>query len=154
MAEVSILGDIAARALAEARAWIGTPYLHQASHRGAGTDCLGLVRGVWRAIHGREPCAVPPYTADWAEPAQDEVLLRAAGLWLFEVPLTAARPGDVLVFRMRAGRIAKHMGLQARVGSDASFVHAMAGHAVLESPLAEAWQARIAGRFRWAADPV
>ena len=43
----------------EARTWLGTPYLHQASVRGAGCDCLGLVRGVWRALYGREPEAVP-----------------------------------------------------------------------------------------------
>ena len=35
--------------VAEARAWIGTPYRHQASLKGVGCDCLGLVRGVWRA---------------------------------------------------------------------------------------------------------
>jgi NlpC/P60 family putative phage cell wall peptidase len=34
---------------AEARAWIGTPDRHQASLKGMGCDCLGLVRGVWRA---------------------------------------------------------------------------------------------------------
>ena len=28
--------------IAAARAWIGTPYLHQCSTQGAGTDCLGL----------------------------------------------------------------------------------------------------------------
>ena len=28
--------------------WIGTPYRHQASLKGVGCDCLGLVRGVWR----------------------------------------------------------------------------------------------------------
>ena len=32
--------------IAAARGWIGTPYLHQASLKGVGTDCLGLVRGV------------------------------------------------------------------------------------------------------------
>jgi NlpC/P60 family putative phage cell wall peptidase len=41
------------RIIAEARAFIGTPYRHQASLQGVGCDCLGLVRGVWRAIHGR-----------------------------------------------------------------------------------------------------
>ena len=55
--------------VAEARRWIGTPYLHQASVRGAGCDCLGLLRGVWRAVYGSEPEAVPAYTADWSEPA-------------------------------------------------------------------------------------
>ena len=38
-----------------ARAWIGTPYLHQASVKGAGCDCLGLLRGVWRELRGEEP---------------------------------------------------------------------------------------------------
>jgi NlpC/P60 family putative phage cell wall peptidase len=36
--------------VAETRAWLGTPYRHQASLKGVGCDCLGLVRGVWRAI--------------------------------------------------------------------------------------------------------
>ncbi|NCO16648.1 MAG: peptidase, partial [Alphaproteobacteria bacterium] len=47
-----------ARIVAEARRWIGTPYVHQSSARGAGTDCLGLLRGVWRALYGVEPEAV------------------------------------------------------------------------------------------------
>ena len=52
-----------------ARAWIGTPYLHQASLQGAGTDCLGLLRGIWRDCLGAEPVAVPAYTADWSKAA-------------------------------------------------------------------------------------
>ena len=43
------------RIVAEARGWIGTPYLHQATAKGAGTDCLGLLRGVWRALMGQNP---------------------------------------------------------------------------------------------------
>lgn len=43
------------RVVAEARGWVGTPYVHQASARGAGADCLGLVRGVWRGVFGDEP---------------------------------------------------------------------------------------------------
>src|SRR5690242_12458263 len=43
------------RIIAEARAFIGTPYRHQASLKGVGCDCLGLVRGVWRAVYGDEP---------------------------------------------------------------------------------------------------
>ncbi|MGA8997361.1 MAG: peptidase P60, partial [Pseudolabrys sp.] len=38
--------------VAETRRWIGTPYRHQASLIGVGCDCLGLVRGVWRAVVG------------------------------------------------------------------------------------------------------
>jgi len=138
---------LGAEVVAQARAWIGTPYVHQASCRGAGADCLGLLRGVWRAVAGAEPCPVPAYTPDWAEPGRDEVLLRAARLWLVEKPLAEAAPGDVLVFRMRVGSIAKHLGIQAEIGERPSFVHAYSGHCVIESPLSEPWRRRIAGRF-------
>ena len=130
-----------------ARAWIGTPYVHQASVRGAGTDCLGLVRGIWRDLHGEEPERLPAYTPDWGEMDGEDLLLRAAERWLFPAP--DERPGDVLVFRMRAGAVAKHLGILAQVGAPASFVHAYDRHGVVESPLSAPWRARIAGRFRF-----
>jgi len=43
-----------------ARSWIGTPYVHQASVKGVGCDCLGLLRGVWRELVGAEPEKMPP----------------------------------------------------------------------------------------------
>ena len=46
------------RVVAIARDWIGTPYRNQASMKGAGADCLGLIRGVWRALYGQEPQAL------------------------------------------------------------------------------------------------
>ena len=64
--------------IAEARAWIGTPYRHQASLKGVGCDCLGLVRGVWRALHGGEPERTPAYAPDWAEASGVEALAQAA----------------------------------------------------------------------------
>ncbi|MDX2236291.1 MAG: peptidase P60, partial [Hyphomonadaceae bacterium] len=87
--------------LAEARTWLGTPYQHQASVKGAGCDCLGFVRGVWRAIYGPEPETPPPYTPDWAEAGGAETLYAAAQRSLREVALDAMQPGDVLLFRMR-----------------------------------------------------
>jgi NlpC/P60 family putative phage cell wall peptidase len=38
--------------VAAARDWLGTPYHDQASVKGVGCDCLGLVRGVWREVVG------------------------------------------------------------------------------------------------------
>ncbi|OYW58947.1 MAG: peptidase [Rhodobacterales bacterium 32-66-7] len=130
-----------------ARGWIGTPYLHQASVKGAGADCLGLLRGVWREVMGAEPEAVPPYTDDWAEPDRQEVLLTAARRWLVAKPLLPAAVGDVLLFRMRTGSAAKHLGLQAEVGVSPSFVHSYTHHGVIESPLSLPWQRRIVARF-------
>lgn len=135
------------RVVVEARGWIGTPYLHQASVKGAGTDCLGLLRGVWRSLLGAEPETVPAYTDDWAEPARDEVLLAAAKRWLASKSLARAEVGDVLLFRMRDGSIAKHLGIQTEVGDRAAFVHAYTHHGVIESPLSQPWQRRIVARF-------
>lgn len=133
--------------IGEARLWIGTPYLHQASVRGAGTDCLGLLRGVWRSVLGDEPEAVPAYTADWAEPSRQEVLLEAARRRLIPKPVDAAQIGDVLLFRMREGSIAKHLGLQSETGNHSRFIHAYTGYGVIESSLSTPWQRRIAARF-------
>lgn len=138
---------MSARIVASARGWIGTPYLHQAAVKGAGCDCLGLLRGVWREVLGAEPAPVPPYSRDWGEPQGDEVLMHAARLHLTEKPLCDAAVGDVLLFRMRAGAVAKHLGIQSETGAGARFIHSYSGHGVVESALTAPWQRRIAARF-------
>lgn len=136
-------------AVAEARLWIGTPYVHQAAIRGAGTDCLGLLRGVWIALYGSEPETVPAYTQDWAEPGSNEALWHAARRWLVEVSRREVAIGDVLLFRMRTGSIAKHLGIVSAVGAEASFIHAYTGHGVIQSPLSGPWLRRIAAKFEF-----
>ncbi len=130
-----------------ARGWIGTPYRHQASCRGAGADCLGLVRGVWRELVGAEPEAVPAYSFDWSEVTGEESLWHAAQRYFVPRPPGCEAPGDLLLFRMRSGAVAKHLGLQAETGAQASFIHAYSGHGVVESPLSAPWRRRIVARF-------
>jgi NlpC/P60 family putative phage cell wall peptidase len=133
-----------------ARNWIGTPYVHQASCRGAGTDCLGLLRGIWREIFGCEPELVPPYTADWSEPDRRERLLEAGARHLMPISMANARAGDVLVFRMRDGAVAKHVGILANSPDGyRTVIHAYSGQSVIESLLTRAWARRIAGTFRF-----
>lgn len=132
-----------------ARTWIGTPYVHQSSTRGAGTDCLGLLRGIWREVLGAEPEAVPAYSMDWSEPQGEERLWVAARRHLRSKPVTEAGQGDVLLFRMRTGSVAKHLGIQAEVGDAPTFVHAYAGHGVTESPLSRPWARRVVARFEF-----
>jgi NlpC/P60 family putative phage cell wall peptidase len=138
-----------------ARSWIGTPYVHQASAKGAGSDCLGLIRGVWREIYGAEPEAPPAYTPDWSERhwqagSGDEALLSAAArhmirrAHLADNKAPAFEPGDVLVFRVAADGPAKHCGLAS--GPD-QFIHAYAGRQVTQSWLNRWWRARLAGVF-------
>lgn len=128
------------------RSWLGTPYVHQASCRGAGADCLGLVRGVWRGLLGAEPPEVPPYTPDWGEPAREEVLWEAAERLLVARPVGDVAQGRVLLFRMREAGVAKHLGIAS--GPD-SFIHAYSGHGVVESALSRPWQRRLVAVFEF-----
>ncbi len=130
-----------------ARGWLGTPYRHQCSVRGAGTDCLGLLRGIWREVIGPEPEPVPNYSRDWLEPQGTEALWSAALRHLVPKNLTEEAPGDVLLFRMRDRGVAKHLGIAAQTGARASFIHAYSGHAVVESPLSLPWRRRVVARF-------
>lgn len=139
----------AVEAIAEARLWLGTPYVHQAAMRGAGTDCLGLLRGVWAALYGVEPETVPAYTEDWAETGNNEDLWQAARRWLVEVPIGHLAAGDVLLFRMRTGSVAKHLGIVSAAGADARFIHAYTEHGVIESPLSAPWLRKVAARFEF-----
>ena len=140
---VSAQGD---RVVLLARSWIGTPYVHQSARLGAGCDCLGLIRGIWCALMGEEPIEVPAYTMDWSEPQGHERLWQAAAQHL--VPKDNEKPdlGDVILFRMRPGAVAKHLGVQSGVAVPA-FIHACARHGVVESPLSAPWQRRIVARF-------
>jgi NlpC/P60 family putative phage cell wall peptidase len=137
---------IRAAIVAEARAWIGTPYRHQASLKGVGCDCLGLVRGVWRAVHGAEPEAVPAYAADWAEASNSETLADAAARHLIAIASADVMPGDLMLFRWRTGFAAKHAAIATAPGL---MVHAHDGASVAEVAIAPWWRRRLAFAFRF-----
>lgn len=138
-----------AHIIAAARGWIGTPYVHQTATRGAGSDCLGLIRGVWREVYGQEPEAVPAYSMDWSEPQGEERLWQAALRHLAAKPVAQAQGGDVLLFRMRQSAVAKHLGIMSESGSQPRFIHAYSRHGVLESPLSAPWRRRVVACFEF-----
>lgn len=133
--------------VSEARRWLGTPYVHQASVRGAGTDCLGLLRGVWRAAIGDEPEAVPAYSRDWSEPQGEERMWAAAQRHLIERPDLSLAIGAVLLFRMRDRSVAKHLGIVSETGPVPRFIHAYSGHGVVENALSDPWRRRVVACF-------
>ena len=162
------------RAVVAARRWLGTPYVHQASTRGAGCDCLGLIRGVWREVMGEEPETPPPYAPDWtATDGGRETLLLAAArhlrpLWLDRParaalisaghdmadlpqetaapPAAAIAPGTVLLFRYRRHLPARHAGIATGNGT---MIHAREGTGVVEEPLTGWWHRHLAAVFAW-----
>jgi len=127
-----------------ARGWIGTPYHHQASVTGVGTDCLGLVRGIWRELYESDPETPPPYTRDWAEASGRETLLEAARRHLTEVDRTHVQPGDVLIFRLRPSLPAKHVAILTTPGT---MIHAMERCPVAEVAFSPWWRRHVAAAF-------
>ena len=131
-----------AAVLACAESWLHTPYRHQSSVKHVGTDCLGLIRGVWRELYGAEPEALPAYTPDWAEMTGEESLREAAARWL--IPVGASQCGDVLLFRMAPQAPCKHIGI---LFAPDLILHAYWGKSVVRSCFDPFWQRRHVASF-------
>ncbi|MEM7743115.1 MAG: NlpC/P60 family protein [Pseudomonadota bacterium] len=138
------------RVVASAKRWLGTPYRHQASVAGVGTDCLGLIRGIWRDVIGQEPERPGAYAPDWAEATGEERLMKAALRHMTRLPVDAARPGDMLLFRMLDNGPAKHAAILVDgFVTGGTILHAYSGHSVCETRLTVPWRRRLAGAFRF-----
>lgn len=130
--------------VAAAREWLGTPYHHQASLRGVGCDCLGLVRGLWRELCGPEPEAPPPYSPNWAESLGQETLALAALRHLVPVVPKDVQPGDVLLFRWREHLPAKHCAV---LSAPDRIIHAHDGAAITEVAFTGWWRRHLSHAF-------
>ncbi len=128
-----------------ARAWLGTPYRHRASTLGAGCDCLGLLRGVWRTLYGGEPVAVPTYRADWRGEGHSAALREAAERFLL-VETGSPNAGQVVLFRLGGMAEPRHCGIMI---STTRFVHAQEHLGVVEANLTPGWASRISGLYRF-----
>jgi NlpC/P60 family putative phage cell wall peptidase len=132
--------------VAAARRYVGTPYHHQGSLVGAGCDCLGLVRGVWRDLYGSEPETPPAYTPDWGETGRVEHILEAARRHMAPVVLDEVHAGDVLVFRLRPTLVAKHIAILSS-REPARMIHAQSGDSVREVVLTRWWTRHAVAAF-------
>jgi len=133
--------------VAEAENWLGTPYRHQSSSCGVGCDCLGLVRGVWKAVYGAAPSVDYPYAADWAEFGGEDRLQQAAERYCgMPVSQDFMIPGDLLLFRWRPQFPAKHIGI---LSGPEHFIHAYEKAGVVRSALVPGWRRKISAVYRF-----
>lgn len=129
-----------------ARTWIGTPYHHQASLRGVGVDCIGLVRGVYRELYGSEAQDVPAYSGDWGDSNGNEDLLEAGRRNLVEIPLEDAGVGDVVALRWVASSVAKHAVI---LSEDDRMIHAYDRSLVAEVCISDWWRRKMVAAFQF-----
>lgn len=96
-----------AAVVAEARAWLGTPYHHHGAVKGVGVDCAMLPIAVYHAC-GLMPLIDPrPYPVDWMMNRSDEIYMGVVEQYAHAVeqPL----PGDFALWQF--GRTFSHGGI-------------------------------------------
>lgn len=102
---------IGALVAAEAEGWIGTPFQWQASLKGVGADCKGLIAGVARALALAEGASLEAFAADYGA-VVPAARLRAGLARLFD-RADAILPGDVLL--LKVGGKAQHLAIAAPI---------------------------------------
>lgn len=131
--------------VATARSWLGTPYLHQASLKGVGCDCLGLILGIWSDLTGKIASVPNDYSSAWSEIDRSERLLNGLRKQLIEIDEQENEAGTVAALRLRRNRAVKHLIILT--GND-TFIHAYEGNSVVENSLSDFWRSRIVARFK------
>lgn len=96
-----------------ARTWIGTPFHHQATLKGIGCDCAGLIRGVmietdylradWESVPRACEFTNYPRIPDGI------ALMDALNYYLTKIPMSAMQPGDIVCVRF--GAHPQHVGI-------------------------------------------
>jgi NlpC/P60 family putative phage cell wall peptidase len=124
--------------------WLNTPYIHQARTKHIGTDCLGLILGIWQEIYGNLPQQPPAYTRSWRQLDTTEPLLTAAFQHLQPVSLSSIDISDLLFFRMHAAAPVKHIGLY--MGKN-KFLHAYEKRGTILEPLVDYWKKHLQYAF-------
>jgi len=139
----------ATKIVTAARGWIGTPYVHQASLKGKGCDCIGLLRGIWRELTGTntDPEILPPYSPDWAEAKGEETLYQGIARHLNEIDLAAVKAGNIVLFRMIGCGPAKHCGILAEQNGVPTLIHSRMNKQVNEEEFTAAWKRKLAYAF-------
>lgn len=103
-----------AAVVAEVESWIGTPYHSNADIKGVGVDCGMILIRVFEACGLITAIDPRPYPAQWALHQSTERYLDIVRSYARELPEGAiGGPGDVVVFRLRQGRVYHHGGIVA-----------------------------------------
>lgn len=125
---------------AEARQWIGTPFVWQGRVK-AGVDCKGLIAGVAKAVGRPEADSLEALAGDYGDKV-DVRRLRMGLARLFD-PASEVRPGDVLLLHM--GGKPQHLGIAL---NDKRMVHCYVTgpQQVIESAIG---RGRLHSVWRW-----
>lgn len=132
----------------ETKEWCGTKWQHQASLKGIACDCVGLIRGVYRELTGKEIQTTMDYPATWHLFKEEERLLGECRKYAGEeIEFNDILPGDIITFSFKPRFVDHHIGIFL---GDGMFAHSYldVGKVVINR-FDETWMARVRHCFRF-----
>lgn len=135
----------------EARSWVGTKWIHQASLKGVGADCIGFIRGVGRGVGLIDPFETGEAArfANYGRNPSPTLLREACATFLDGIDKDEAGVGDILVFRIR--RDPMHFAIRTERKGVPYMVHAyVQAQKVCEHRMDQFyWLPHIVGAYRY-----
>lgn len=130
------------RIIQEARALVGTPFVHQGRVPHAGLDCIGVLASVATAL------ALPhqDFTAYKRVPKHSVLSTHLERSGCTPVPRDAMEPGHIVTFWYQIEGVENHVGILAQVEEEErmTIVHALASSgAVVEHDFGSFWRKRL-----------
>jgi len=136
--------------VAEARQWLGTPYHHGASVKGAGCDCIGLIIGVARCLGMPEAAAFDQDIRykGYSRPPNPRLLIQACDDYLDRVPIVSdALQGDIALGRIEIEP--QHFGILSAIDPP-YIIHAYSQiKRVTENRADARWQSKVLRIYRY-----
>lgn len=132
--------------IAEAVAWIGTRWQHQASCKGVGTDCVGFIAGV--AANCDSPEARVFLNSlelrRYGRTPAPEFMYKCCDEFMERIPSNEVQIADIMLFRQ--GNHPMHFGFLA---PNNTMIHAWAvARKVVKHQLDAQWKSRIIRTYR------
>lgn len=125
--------------------WLGTPYIHQASLKGVGCDCIGFLKGAALEAGLLTPELAAALPRDYSRQPSGGKLRRIMGDLLAPVPFASRAPGDFILIRFEIEP--QHIALLTAVNPD-YMIHC-GEHGVVAHRLDSVWRARIVRVYRF-----
>jgi NlpC/P60 family putative phage cell wall peptidase len=127
--------------------WVGTPYHHNASIRGVGADCSGLVRGVWRELSGLDLRSEHPYEPNWhLRSGVGELLLDGLNKHFVKLESQLLKGGDIVCILFRQDYPCNHCGIMM---GGRRMLHVVRGGPACIIDLTDWWSEKIVCGFRF-----
>jgi len=130
-----------AQLIAEARTWLGTPFVANQSCKQVGADCIGMIAGAAMAIG-----MVIRYRSNYPQ-RPDGSLHKELSAQMLPVACADMRPGDVLTMDMsRDGGEPHHLALF----TGQTIIHAYTqARKCVEQPYVDFWQKKVRRIYRF-----